>query len=236
MPFTIAWKTKGLADVVPLLLQRDPALAGAHNVLPAAHGQGMHHDVYLLSLQPVPGAVVLLDVVGPLGVRGGTVHVVTHCLLIFVLYSNYLEIKVSHEIPVLEKNSLSLTIDKMRISSVLANESRVEYYLDQAAYSPCVHGHGPVLHMDSLHALVLLGFTHEDANILLNSATFSDSEALTFYFYLFLLPRLSLSFKHVLGRLLLILRITLFLFFFSLLRLFRLRLWIFSFSDSVPES
>ena len=125
MPFTIAWKTKGLADVVPLLLQRDPALAGAHNVLPAAHGQGVHHDVYLLSLHPVSGAVVLLDVVGPLGVRGGTVHVVTHCLLIFVLYSNYLEIKVSHEIPVLEKNSLSLTIDKMRISSVLANESRV---------------------------------------------------------------------------------------------------------------
>ena len=93
MPFTIAWKTKGLADVVPLLLQRDPALAGAHNVLPAAHGQGVHYDVYLLSLHPIPGAVVLLDVVGPLGVRGGTVHVV-------VLYSNYLEIKVSHEIPV----------------------------------------------------------------------------------------------------------------------------------------
>ena len=111
---------------------------------------------------------------------------------------------------------------------------RVEYYLDQAAYSPGVHG--PILYVDSLHALVLLGFTHEDANILLNSATFSDSEALTFYFYLFLLPRLSLSFKHVLGRLLLILRITLFLFFFSLLRLFRLRLWIFSFSDSAPES
>lgn len=62
---------------------------------------------------------------------------------------------------------------------------RVEYYLDQAAYSPGVHG--PILHVDSLHALVLLGFTHEDANILLNSATFSDSEALTFYFYFFFL-------------------------------------------------
>ena len=86
MPFTIAWKTKGLADVVPLLLQRDPALAGAHKVLPAAHGQGVHHDVYLLSLHPVPGAVVLLDVVGPLGVRGGTVHVVTNCLLIFLCF------------------------------------------------------------------------------------------------------------------------------------------------------
>lgn len=142
MPFTIAWKTKGLADVVPLLLQRDPALAGAHNVLPAAHGQGVHHDVYLLSLHPVPGAVVLLDVVGPLGVRGGTVHVVTRCLLIFVLYSNYLEIKVSHEIPVLEKNSLSLTIDKMRISSVLANESRVLPGPGRL-FSRCTRPHSP---------------------------------------------------------------------------------------------
>ena len=47
---------------------------------------------------------------------------------------------------------------------------RVEYYLDQAAYSPGVHG--PILYVDSLHAHVILGFTHEDANILLNSATF----------------------------------------------------------------
>ena len=157
---------------------------------------------------------------------------------IFVLYSIYLEIKFSHEIPVLEKNSLSLTIDKMRISSVLANESRVEYYLDQAAYSPGVHGHGPVLHMDSLHALVLLGSTHEDANILLNSATFSDSEAQATHFYFFFCSLASPSNTSMaafffvfasfllplklLGRLLLILRATLFLFCFSLLRLFRL--------------
>ena len=78
---------------------------------------------------------------------------------------------------------------------------RVEYYLDQAAYSPGVHGHGPVLHVDSLHALVLLGSTHEDANILLNFATFSDSYASDEL--LFLLLQLSLSFKHVHGCLLL---------------------------------
>ena len=118
---------------------------------------------------------------------------------------------------------------------------RVEYYLDQAAYSPGVHGHGPVLHMDSLHALVLLGSTHEDANFLLNSATYffflglaspsnTSMAAFFFVFASFLLP------LKLLGRLLLILRITLFLFYFSLLRLFRLRLCIFSFSDSAPES
>ena len=41
---------------------------------------------------------------------------------------------------------------------------RVEYYLDQTAETPGVHG--PVLNVDSLHALVLLGSTNEDANIL----------------------------------------------------------------------
>ena len=113
---------------------------------------------------------------------------------------------------------------------------RVEYYLDQAAYSPGVHG--PILHVDSLHALVLLGSTHEDANILLNSATFSDSEAqatnLYFFFcslaspsntsmaaFFFVFASFLLPLK-LLGRLLLILRATLFLFCFSLLRLFRL--------------
>ena len=77
----MAWRAIGLAVVVPLLLQRDPALAGAHDVLPAAHGQGVHHNNHLPSLHPVPGAVVLLNVVGQLGVRGGPVHVVTRCLL-----------------------------------------------------------------------------------------------------------------------------------------------------------
>ena len=102
---------------------------------------------------------------------------------------------------------------------------RVEYYLDQAAYSPVVHG--PILHVDSLHALVLLGSTHEDANFLLNSATYffflglaspsnTSMAAFFFVFASFLLP------LKLLGRLLLILRATLFLFCFSLLRLFRL--------------
>ena len=41
---------------------------------------------------------------------------------------------------------------------------RGECYLDQAAQTPGVHG--PVLHSDGLHPLVLPGAAHQDAHIL----------------------------------------------------------------------
>ena len=50
-----------LADVVPLLLQRDPPLGGGHHELPAGHGAGVHHHRGLADRHSVPPAVLLLD-------------------------------------------------------------------------------------------------------------------------------------------------------------------------------